>query len=229
MKIIWLIVTLFLWRSTTTAADIRAFACQPEWDSLLEELGGKQVSVYNATTALQDVHHIQARPSLIAQVRRADLIVCTGAELEVGWLPILLRRANNPKVQPGKTGYLEAADYVPLLEKPERLDRSEGDVHARANPHLHLNPHNVLKVANAVTARMAAIDAANAENYEQRYVDFERRWTEAIHRWETRSAPIRGMPIVVHHRSWVYLNDWLGLEELAALEPKPGVPPLAGI
>jgi len=227
VKRIWLIIALSFWHPTASAG-IRAFACEPEWGALLEELGGEYVAVYTATTALQDVHHIQARPSLIAQVRRADLVVCTGAELEVGWLPVLLRRANNPKVQPGTSGYLEAADYVTLLEKPERLDRALGDVHAQGNPHLHLNPHNILKVARGVTSKMEKIDPANAETYKERHADFERRWTAAISRWKAQAETARGMPIVVHHRSWVYLNDWLGLQELAALEPQPGVPPTSG-
>lgn len=214
--------------SVTAQADIRAFACEPEWGALLEELGGDHVTVYTATTAMQDVHHIQARPSLIAQVRQADFVLCTGAELEVGWLPLLLRRASNPKIQPGGAGYLEAAEFVALLEKPERLDRALGDVHAQGNPHLHLNPHNILKVARGVTARMEDIDPSNAETYRQHYVDFEHRWIAAIARWETQAESIRGMPVVVHHRSWVYLNDWLGLEEVGTLEPKPGVPPTSG-
>ena len=141
---------------------------------------------------------------------------------------MLLRRANNPTIQPGTPGYLEASTFVALLEKPERLDRALGDVHAQGNPHLHLNPHNVVGVAKGVTARMQDIDPVNTKTYQQHYAEFEQRWVTAIARWEKQAQAVRDMPIVVHHRSWVYLNDWLGLEEVGALEPKPGVPPTSG-
>lgn len=214
-------------------AGLRIFACEPEWGALAEQLSGDAAKVYTATTARQDVHHIQARPSLIAQARRADLVVCTGADLEVGWLPLVLRRAGNPAVQPGARGYFTATDYVTLLEKPQRLDRAEGDVHAQGNPHIQLDPHNIQRVADALAQRLADIDPAHADDYRQRLHDFTDRWQTAMQRWEQQAAPLKGMPIVVYHRSWTYLNHWLGLRQLAELEPLPGVPPtsshLAGV
>lgn len=181
-----------------------------------------------ATTAQQDPHYIQARPSLIARMRRADLVVCTGAELEIGWLPVLLRRGGNPRVQPGGDGYFEAANYVPMLEVPERLDRAEGDIHPGGNPHIQLDPHNIERVAPALSQRLAKLDPAHAADYRQRLDDFMQRWQAAIQRWEKEAEPLKGMPIVVHHKSWVYLNHWLGLNEVGTLEPKPGVPPTSG-
>jgi zinc/manganese transport system substrate-binding protein len=211
--------------SPATQAALRILACEPEWGALAQELGGDDVRVYTATTAHQDPHHIQARPSLIAQARRADLVVCTGAELEIGWLPLVLRRAGNPKIQTGTNGYFAATDYVTLLEKPQRLDRAEGDVHAAGNPHIQLDPHNILRVAQALSPRLAELDSQHADQYAQRLKDFSRRWQAAMTRWETQAAPLKGMPIVVYHRAWTYLNHWLGLDQLAELEPKPGVPP----
>ena len=219
-----LLTTLTLMSAATHAA-LRILACEPEWGALAQELGGDDVSVYTATTAHQDPHHIQARPSLIAQARRADLVVCTGAELEIGWLPLVLRRAGNPKIQTGTKGYFAATDFVALLEKPQRLDRAEGDVHAAGNPHIQLDPHNILRVAQALGPRLAELDSQHADQYAQRLKDFSQRWQAAMGRWETQAAPLKGMPIVVYHRAWTYLNHWLGLDQLAELEPKPGVPP----
>jgi zinc/manganese transport system substrate-binding protein len=207
------------------AAALQVFSCEPEWGALVTELAGDHAEVFTATTAQQDPHYIQARPSLIARMRRADLVVCSGAELEVGWLPVLMTRAGNPKVKPGTEGYFEAANYVRMLEVPQRLDRSEGDVHPRGNPHIQLDPRNIARIAPALSERLAKLDSANAGDYRRRLEDFTRRWSEAMQRWEAQAAPLRGMPIVVHHASWIYLNHWLGLNQVGTLEPKPGVPP----
>ncbi|KVW96721.1 metal ABC transporter substrate-binding protein [Thiobacillus denitrificans] len=220
-----LLVFLILWLPVYAHAAINVFACEPEWAALAQEIGGDDVKVYSATTAMQDPHRIEARPSLIAQMRRANLVVCTGAELEVGWLPVLLQNANNAAVLPGKPGYFEAARFVPLLEKPTRLDRADGDVHAAGNPHLHTDPRNILRVAEALTARLAEVDPANAAAHRARGQTFAARWQAAIARWEARAAPLKNMPVAVQHKSFSYLLAWLGLREVALLEPKPGVEP----
>jgi len=214
-------------------ATVRVFACEPEWAALARELGGDNISVTSATTAMQDPHHIQARPSLIARLRRADLLVCTGAELEIGWLPILLRRAHNPRVQPGKPGYLLATDHLLLLDKPVTLDRSQGDIHPAGNPHVQLDPRNILKVAQVLDERLIAVDSGNAAEYRRRLKDFQRRWQAALAGWSKRATDLHGQSVVVHHKGWVYLLDWLGMREAGALEPIPGLPPtvshLAGL
>lgn len=227
------VVCLLLSLVTTPAlAKLQVFACEPEWGALAGELGGEAVDVSVATSALQDVHQIEARPSLIAKVRRADLVVCSGAELEVGWLPQLLRQAANPRVDSGP-GLFMAADQVTTLDRPSTLDRAAGDVHPQGNPHIHLDPHRLLQVANALSARLSQLDAAQAPLYATRLADFSTRWSAAMTRWEARAAPLKGKRIIVNHISWTYLNAWLGLEQIGALEPKPGVPPtsahLAGL
>ncbi|MGH8028881.1 MAG: metal ABC transporter substrate-binding protein, partial [Arenimonas sp.] len=169
-------------------------------------------------------HQIEAKPSLIAKVRRADLVACTGAELEAGWLPQLLRQAGNAKVASG-TGLFLAAAQVTTLEKPAVLDRAAGDVHPQGNPHIQMDPHRMLKVARALSARLAQVDPGNAANYATRMAAFESRWTAAIKRWETRAAPLKGKSVVVQHNSWIYLTRWLGLVQVGSLEAKPGVPP----
>lgn len=214
--------------SAPAAAGVSIFACEPEWGALAQEVGGNLVKVTSATTAMQDPHHIQARPSLIAQMRRADLVICTGAGLEAGWLPLLLRRANNPRVQPGQPGYLEAASAVSLLDRPQRLDRAEGDIHAQGNPHIQMNPYNLTAVAKLLAQRLSTIDPDKARQYQTNMDDFLSRWQSAIDRWEQAAAPLKGMTVVVQHRSWVYLSHWLGLERVATIEPKPGIPPGSG-
>jgi zinc/manganese transport system substrate-binding protein len=207
------------------AAALEIFACEPEWGALAQELGGDRVSIYVATNALQDPHQVQAKPSLLARARRAQLVVCTGAELEIGWLPIVLRQSGNSAVQPGKPGYFEAANYVQKLEVPTRLDRAEGDVHAAGNPHIQTDPRNIGRVATALAQRLAEIDPAGATYYQSRYRDFAPRWEAAIKRWEQQAAPLKGVTVVVQHKGFPYLEHWLGLREAAALEPKPGVEP----
>jgi zinc/manganese transport system substrate-binding protein len=206
-------------------AALSVLACEPEWGALVKELGGDKANVYVATNALQDPHHIEARPSLIARARSADLVVCTGAELEVGWLPLLQTQSGNPKIQTGQAGYFEAARYVAMLEVPQRLDRALGDVHPAGNPHIQLSPYNIEKVATALVERMAQIDIAEAPYYRGRAKDFLDRWRQATVKWEKEAAPLKGVPIVVYHKDLTYLNDWLGLREIGELEPKPGLPP----
>ncbi len=206
-------------------AALNVFATMPEWGALTEELGGDKVKIYIATNALQDAHHVEAKPSLIARARSADLVVATGAELEIGWLPLVIQQAANPKIQPGKPGYFEAARYVTLLEKPTRLDRAEGDVHPGGNPHIQTDPRNIARVAGPLAAKLAELDPDNATYYQARYKAFAERWSAAIAAWEKQAAPLRGTPILVQHKAFTYLEVWLGLNQVAALEPKPGIEP----
>ena len=208
-------------------AALNLFACEPEWASLSKEIGGDKLKIYSATTAKQDVHRIQARPSLIAKMRRADLVVCTGAELEAGWLPLLQQRAANRKVQTGQTGYFMAAEQIERLDIPQHLDRSMGDVHAGGNPHVHLDPDRILKIAVLLTERLTKIDSDNSDYYRGRFTDFKKRWLASMAQWQQQAAPLKGLAVVTHHKDWRYLLNWLGMSEVATLEPKPGLPPNA--
>jgi zinc/manganese transport system substrate-binding protein len=228
MKSVRLILTLLATLPALAHAAINVFACEPEWGALARELGGDAVTVYTATTAMQDPHRIEARPSLIAQMRRARLAVCTGAELEVGWLPLLLRESGNADVQAGRPGYFEASRYVVLLDKPALIDRSQGDVHAAGNPHIQTDPRNLARVGEALAQRLAEIDPDNAATYQARWKAFSARWAAAISRWQVQAAPVKGMPVAVQHKSFTYLINWLGLREVATLEPKPGIEPSVG-
>jgi zinc/manganese transport system substrate-binding protein len=223
MKAIVLLLATVL--ALPAQAALKVFATVPEWGALAKEIGGAQVEVFTATNGLQDPHHVQARPSLISRARSADLIVATGAELEIGWLPVVQRESGNARVQPGQPGYFEAAGQVTMMEVPGRLDRAEGDVHAGGNPHIQTDPRNFLKVGTALAARMAELAPADAATYRANWKAFGERWRAAIARWEDQAAPLRGLPVVVQHKAFPYLQDWLGLKEVATLEPKPGVEP----
>ena len=206
-------------------AALNIFTCTPEWGSLSKELGGDKVNVYIATNALQDPHHVEARPSLIARARSADLVACTGAQLEIGWLPLVLTQAGNAKIQVGQPGYFEASTLVSLLEVPTLVDRSQGDVHPGGNPHIHLDPRNIAKIAAALGERLAQLDAAEAGIYRARTKSFLDRWQQATARWDKEGAPLKGMAVVGYHKNMTYLNAWLGIREIGSLEPKPGLPP----
>jgi len=206
-------------------AALNVFACEPEWGALAQELGGDKVSVYTATTALQDAHRIEARPSLIARIRLADLLVCSGSELEIGWMPLLLTQSGNSKVQLGNPGYFEASQFVMRLEIPKVIDRALGDIHPSGNPHVHTDPRNIARVAQALEERLAQLDPANADSYRSRGKSFLGRWHAAIARWEQQAAPLKGVPIVVYHKDFSYFISWTGMREAGSLEPKPGIPP----
>jgi zinc/manganese transport system substrate-binding protein len=211
--------------STPAQAKLRVFACEPEWGSLVHELAGDKVDIDVATSALQDVHVIEAKPSLIAKVRAANLVVCTGAELEIGWLPMLIRQSGNTAVAPGAPGSFMAASQVKLLDKPSAVDRANGDVHPDGNPHVQMDPRRIFIIARSLDARLVQLDPANAAVYQQHLADFSKRWLAAMTKWKAEAAPLRGRKVVVHHIAWAYLWDWLGMDQIGALEPKPSVPP----
>ena len=226
MKKILLTLSL-IFMSSHAHAVLNVFACEPEWAALTQELAGDKASTYSATGALQDPHRVEARPSLIAKARRANLVVCTGAELEVAWLPVVLRESGNNTVRVGSVGNFEAAQFVKMLEVPTRLDRADGDVHAQGNPHIQTDPRNFLPIADALSKRLSQLDPANAIFYQQRLAAFNQQWRAAIAKWEHQAAPLKGINIAVQHQGFPYLNDWLGLKEIATLEPKPGMEPSA--
>ena len=231
--ILRLAALLFALAALPASAALNVLATVPEWAALAREIGADKVNVIAATNALQDPHRIDAKPSLIARARSSQLVVANGAELEIGWLPMVLRESGNAAIQPGQPGYFEAASAVRLREVPTRLDRADGDVHAGGNPHIQTDPRNILTVAQALAARLALVDPANAEAYKANLARFSDRWKTAMARWELVAAPLRGVPVWVQHRSFPYMSDWLALKELGALEPKAGVEPgsahLAGI
>jgi len=218
---------LFLMMATliaTKAFALNVFTCEPEWKSLTEEITKDKADVYSATNATQDVHYIQAKPSLIAKIRKADMVVCSGADLEIGWLPLILKKAGSAKIQEGGENLIYAANYVQTIEKPTRIDRADGDVHPNGNPHLHLNPYNVLKVGKVIADKLSEIDSANANFYAQNYNDFATKMREKIKTWEQKALALKGTNVITNHKNMSYLFDWLKIKTIGTLEPKPGIP-----
>jgi zinc/manganese transport system substrate-binding protein len=221
------IAACLLWASASSAQALSVFACEPEWAALAKELA-PHAEVRSATHWRQDPHHIEARPSLIAALRRADLAVCTGAGLEAGWFPTLQQRAGNARVQDRAAGMLWAADHVTLIDQRSPGSPFEGDVHADGNPHLHLDPRRLLEVARVLSEQLQAVDPARRAEYAARYDSFARQWRARVAEWERRASPLRGMRVAAQHTTFAYLWRWLGIEQVADLEPKPGMPPTPG-
>lgn len=209
-------------------AKLDVFACEPEWRALAMEIGGDKIRAESATTAFQDPHHVEARPSLIVKARRADFLFCTGAELEIGWLPLLMQRSGNRKIRVGSPGHLMAAEQVETIEVPDEVDRSQGDVHAAGNPHIYLDPVRLLNIAEIFTDRLIQLQPSDEPHWLAGLEIFSTRWQVAVDDWAARAAPLRGSKVMVYHKNWSYLLEWLGITAVADLEPKPGIPPSSG-
>lgn len=218
------LAALLLALAAVPAQALEVFACEPEWAALTRALA-PQARISSATHALQDPHHIEARPALIAALRRADLAVCTGAGLEAGWLPMLQQRAGNARVQDGKPGMFYVEDHAELIDKRSAVGWNEGHVHAQGNPHLQLDPRRLLSVAAALTERLAQLDPAGAAQTRSRHAAWAADWQGRIAAWELSARPLKGRTLVGQHSTFAYLWAWLGLRQVADLEPKPGLPP----
>lgn len=209
-------------------AKLNVFACAPEWEALAKKIGGDLVNAQSATTAYQDVHHLRAKPSLLAAMRKADVVFCSGASLESGWLPILIKKAGSPNVQPETIGWIMASDYVEKLEvMHENVDRSQGHIHPEGNPHVHLNPHNIKAIADVFVERLFMLDQKNVRIYDANHKAFKSAWQAKLEIWQNKAASLKGSKVVVYHNAWAYLINWLGMDVVATLEPKPGLPPTA--
>jgi zinc/manganese transport system substrate-binding protein len=226
MRTLSLALTLVVLLTGPAAAALRIVATVPDLAAIASEVGGEHVTVMSLTRATQDPHFIDARPSLVLDLNRADLLVAVGLDLEVGWLPVLQNGARNARVQRGGRGFLDCSSLVRLLDVPAGpIDRSQGDVHPGGNPHYLRDPRAAAAVAAGIAARLAELDPARRAHYQERLAAFQVRLDAARAAVERRLAGLRGAPILTYHGSWVYLADWLGLEVVGTLEPKPGVPP----
>ncbi|MFZ9430352.1 MAG: metal ABC transporter solute-binding protein, Zn/Mn family [Burkholderiaceae bacterium] len=226
---LWLCLSILLTPLSSSARTEspapRIFACEPEWAALVLELM-PQAQVHTATTAMQDPHHIEARPSLIAQMRQADAAVCTGGGLEAGWLPVLQQRAANPRVQDGSDGMFYAAEQVTLIDaRAATLNPFAGDIHPGGNPHVHTDPERLVQVARALAARLQRLWPARSTEVAARLTAFEQRWSARTEQWRQRTQALRGRTVAAQHSSFAYLWRWLGLRHSMDLEPKPGLPP----
>jgi len=223
---VWLLLALLGLASMPARAVINIFACEPEWAALASTLV-PDARITSATTALQDPHYIEARPGLIAAVRNADLVLCTGAGLEAGWLPVLLQKSANAAVQSGASGLFFAAEQVTLHKSHSHVDRSLGDVHAEGDPHIQLDPDRVAMVMAALAQRLRQLLPGQAPAIQMRHLRWRVQWNIARAHWQEQKQQLAGMQVVIQHSSFSYLLRWLGVAMELDLEPKPGLPPSA--
>ena len=204
----------------TTTEDLTAIA---------REVGGDKIKVESMARGYQDPHFVEAKPSFMLTLNKADLLIAVGRELEIGWLPPLITQARNSKVQPGGAGYLDASQNAHILEIPTgQITRAMGDVHPAGNPHYWLEPGNGRRIAQSIQKRLSELDPADAAYFASRYADFDKRLAEAEKRWDGMTAPYKGTKIVTYHRSWPNFAERFGLNVIGYVEPKPGIPPSAG-
>jgi zinc/manganese transport system substrate-binding protein len=194
--------------------------------SIAREVAGDKAKVESLSRGYQDPHFVEAKPSFVLKLNKADVLIAVGRELEIGWLPPLITQARNAKIQPGADGYLDASSTARILEIPTgQITRAMGDVHPSGNPHYWLDPENGKLIAKATADKLSALDHANAAYYAQREADFEKRLTEAEARWTGMMAPYKGTKVVTYHRSWSNFADHFGLDVMGYVEPRPGIPP----
>jgi zinc/manganese transport system substrate-binding protein len=197
--------------------------------SLTQEVGGDRVQVESIAKGYQDPHFVEAKPSFLLKLRRADLLITVGLELEIGWLPPLVTQSGNPKIQPGSGGYLDASQFAEVMEIPAgQVTRAMGDVHPLGNPHYWMDPDNGRRVAKGIATKLGQMQPADAQYFMQRFDDFSKRLADAEKRWEEQMKPLRGLKVVTYHRSFPNLAKHFGLNVIGYVEPRPGIPPTPG-
>lgn len=212
--------------TSSAFAAITVVTSTEDLASIVKEVGGEKVSVESLAKGYQDPHFVEAKPSFILKMNRADLLVAVGRELEIGWLPPLITQSRNPKIQQGGPGYLDASQTAKILDIPSgQVTRAMGDVHPQGNPHFWLDPANGRRIAQAVQGKLSEISRGDAAYFAQRYADFDRRLSEGEKRWKAALAPYKGLKVVSYHRSWPNFADAFGIDVIGYVEPKPGIPP----
>jgi zinc/manganese transport system substrate-binding protein len=220
--------------STSAAAQLKVVTSTTDLADIAREVGGSKVKVSHVSEGYQDPHFAEAKPSFVLQLRNADVFAFVGLDLEIGWMPLLIQGARNPKVSPGGSGYLDVSQAINVLDRARgRVDRSQGDVHALGNPHYWLDPENGRRIARLYERKFSALDPRNASTYQTNTKAFEDRLNAAERAWQPRLAEIKNKPVVAYHTSWKYLAEYTGMNIVGFMEPKPGVPPspshLAGL
>jgi len=226
-KIIALLALLGVVPQTAAAqGKLNVVATTEDLGAVAREVAGDRAEVESIARGYQDPHFVEAKPSFILRLQRADLLVVVGRELEIGWLPPLVQQSRNAKVQPGAAGYLDASLQARILDIPQgQVTRAMGDVHPQGNPHYWLDPENGKVIARAIAGKLSELRPADKAYFEQRLTDFSRRVDEAEKGWLTTLAPFKGLKVVTYHRSYTNFADRFGLEVIGYVEPRPGIPP----
>ncbi len=216
---------LLLLLPLTLLANLNVAVSYPYIGAIVKEIGGDSVDVVVLAKGNWDPHFVVPRPSLISKVRNADALIMNGGQLEIGWLPPLINRAGNRKTSPNAKTFLNLSNYVALINKRGDVDRSGGDVHPDGNPHFHLDPKNILILAQRIQKFLTDIDSQNAEIYAKNYTDFSKMWNLKLQEWKTKMANKSGLQVIQFHDNLAYFNKAYGLESIATIEPLPGIPP----
>jgi zinc/manganese transport system substrate-binding protein len=222
------ILTLLMAAALPSAAanKLNIITATSDLASLTQEVGGDRVQVESIAKGYQDPHFVEAKPSFLLKLRRADLLITVGLELEIGWLPPLVTQSGNPKIQPGASGYLDASQFAEVMEIPQgQVTRAMGDVHPLGNPHYWMDPDNGRRVAKGIAQKLGTMQPENAQYFMQRFEDFSKRLADAEKRWEEQMKPLRGLKVVTYHRSFPNLAKHFGLNVIGYVEPRPGIPP----
>ena len=206
-------------------AKLSVVATTPDLGTIAREIGGTHIELTTLAKPTEDPHFVDAKPSLIVKLNRADVLIDGGAELEIGWLPRLLEQARNPKLAAGSPGRVVCSEGVPLKEIPTALDRSRGDIHAAGNPHYAVDPVNANIVARNIARAFCALDEKSAEVYRANLKKFTDALDARLVEWQKKLEPFKGQQVAAYHNSWLYFGDRFGLKIDVFLEPKPGVPP----
>ncbi len=225
ISFIMLLVIINLVVSPEVEAKLRVVTTLPDFASIAGELGGDRVTADSLIRGTQDPHFVDARPSLILGLSRADLLIRIGMELEDGWLPVLLNQSRNGALTMGKTGYLDASNLIEPMGRVANPDRSMGDVHSQGNPHYYTSPRELFAVAEEIYNRLTILDPDGFDYYSQRWAEFSKKYQLKTKEWQNKVQSLKGTNVIVYDESWIYLVDWIGFKQAGALEPVPGVPP----
>jgi len=229
MRLLSIVTLAALALAAPAGAAVNVMASTEDLADLTRQVGGDKVKVESIARGYQDPHFVEAKPSFILKLAKADLLVVVGRELEIGWLPPLVQQSRNARIQPGADGYLDASLTAKILEIPTgQITRAMGDVHPLGNPHYWLDPGNGRRVAKAIVDKLSRMAPADAAYFASRYADFDKRLAEAEKRWDAQMAPYKGLKIVTYHRSWPNFTDRFGLDVIGYVEPRPGIPPSPG-
>ncbi len=225
----WLVVLLFALlaeRPLLAAGKLNVVTATQDLAAIAVEVGGDRVNVLSIAKGYQDPHFVEAKPSFLLNLRKADLLVVVGLELEIGWLPPLITQSGNPRIQPAAQGYFDASRFAEILEIPTaQVTRAMGDVHPQGNPHYWLDPQNGLRVATGLAQKLSEMSPGDTAFFQQRLQDFRRRLMEAERRWDEQMKPYRGRKVITYHQSWPNFVKRFGLQVADYVEPRPGIPP----
>lgn len=216
---------LLVFLPLTLFAHLNIAVSYPYIGALTKSIGGEHISTVVLAKGNWDPHFVVPRPSLISKVRNADALIMNGGQLEIGWLPPLLRRAGNPKVEVGASSFLNLSHYIRMIDVPHSVDRSLGDIHPHGNPHFHLSPRNILRLAGTISHFLISLDSEHRDVYEKNYKAFYSMWIEKIDEWREKMADKRGLKVIQYHDNLAYFNKTYGLKSIATIEPLPGIPP----